>query len=882
VRAAQGETGIVETKDYRGEMVLAAYTHVPLMKWGFVAKRDLTEVYAPIRKMLRDMALIIFVAAVIIVFISLLLAGTISRPILVIREVVGRFAKGDLDARCPVTGSDEIAALGTSFNETAATLAGQITIRKGGADIFRTMSAAGQLDNFASDLIVRLIDISGSHLGAFYRRSENGQMFQQIASVGLNDDLALSFNAKELEGELGEALTTGNISRIRNIPPDTVFTFKTTAGTAIPREIITIPLVLNSKVEAVVSLATLDSYADTFIKILEQARIGMNAAYFNLVANAKIAVMADELRESNEETTALNEELQEQTEELQEQTEELQEQTVELQKQAVNLETQSQQVIEASRLKSEFLSNMSHELRTPLNSVLALSQLMLSRGVGNKPEDDIEQLQVIERNGQLLLKLINEILDLSKIEAGQMELAFSDIDPREIVERVISTMRPLANEKALKLEHTYTKVPRIHSDGERIGQILLNLLGNAVKFTEKGQIGFNISATTEIISFALTDTGIGISETDLPHIFEEFRQVDGSTTRKYGGTGLGLAICQKMAFHLGGDILVDSTLGEGSTFTLQLPLRCPVVPAGAEVSAGPLPEAKSKPGPRRRRHGKPLAEKPLVLMVEDNEIAVLQVRTALEEYGYRVNVAADGEMGLIAVNEEIPDAIILDLNMPGIDGFQVLEQLRSEVDTMDVPVLVLTAKELTVQERASLKRNNIYELIQKGNVDRDELVATVSNMIDRQAASETVPSKTAQVMRVMPSPSSDRSDTILVVEDNADNLLTIKAILDNMGCSYIVARDGEQAVTVARESRPGLILMDIQLPIMSGLESTRRIKADPKLNGTPIVALTARAMAGDREEILAAGCDDYLSKPLDTEKVKSIVRKWKGRKEKGS
>ncbi len=858
VRAAAGETGIVETEDYRGEMVLAAYAHIPMTGWGFVAKRDLAEVYAPIRAMRRDMALLVLLSLFLVLLVSFFLSGTIARPVVDIGAIVRRFGGGDLDARCPIEGSDEIAALGASFNETATTLALQIAVRQGGAEISETMATASHAEGFASDLLMKLIDLSGSHLGAFYLRSENGQLFEQIASVGLSDDAAQSFNAEGYEGYLGKALATGSISLIRDIPADTVFTFKTISGTAIPKEIISIPLATDHRIMGVVSLATLSSYSDAFRQILEQARFGMNTAFFNLLASAKAEIMAEELRASNDEMMAVNEELRDQAEELQ--------------AQAVELEAQRLQVVEANRLKSEFLANMSHELRTPLNSVMALSQLMLMHGIGTKPEEDAEHLRVIERNGQQLLDLINDILDLSKIEAGQVELVLVDFDPRELVERTLGTVRPLASQKGLKLEETFTDVPRMYSDEERVSQILLNLLGNAVKFTEKGRIGIDVSAAEGFVFFAVTDTGIGISEAGLPHIFEEFRQIDGSTTRKYEGTGLGLAICRKMVRHLGGEITVESALGEGSTFTLRLPERCLEALAKGDAPATPERTAEKSTGPRRRRPRGPLRAKPLVLVVEDNEVAALQVRTALEESGYSVTVAEEGAAGLSAIREEVPDAIILDLMMPGIDGFQVLEQLRSEAGTADVPVLVLTAKELTAEDRARLTRNNIHELIQKGNVDRDELLAHVADMLEQPP----LPTSNFPLQTSAPSPPSERSKTILIVEDNPDSLRVTMAILDTMGCHYITAEDGEQAVRTAKESRPGLILMDIQMPVMSGLEATRRIKADPELRGTPIVALTAKAMPGEREEVLAAGCDDYLTKPMEISALTSTVRKWLG------
>jgi len=540
VRAAAGETGIVETPDYRGEMVLAAYTHIPEMGWGFVAKRDLAEAYAPIHAMRRDMALLLGISALIVLIVAILLAKTISRPIIAVGETVRQVAEGDLTSRYTVTGIDEIAALGASFNAMADNLTSQMAVQRGGAEIAETMTTAGNMESFASSLIMKLVDITDSQLGAFYLRSEDGQSFKYVTSIGLAAEATPSFSADLHEGELGKTLATGKISFIRDIPQSTVFTFKMTAGVAIPREIVTIPFTVEGRTVAIASLATLGAYTENHSSILNQAQIGMDTAFANLMASDQTMRMSEELQANNEELTSLNEEL----------------------------ETQRKQVEGANRLKSDFLSNMSHELRTPLNSVMALSQLMISRGTGKDPAQEAEFLRVIERNGRQLLNLINDILDLSKIEAGGTEVKLGEVKPGAITEVALATVRPLIEEKGLTLTmHVADNVPAMQSDEDKVRQILLNLLSNAVKFTEAGEIGVSVSVEGDSVSFAVADNGIGISVEDQKHIFDEFRQVDGSTTRKHGGTGLGLAICRKLARLLGGDISVHSEPDNGSTFT---------------------------------------------------------------------------------------------------------------------------------------------------------------------------------------------------------------------------------------------------------------------------------------------------------------------------
>ena len=855
VKAAAGETGVIETLDYRGEMVLAAYTHIPRTGWGFVTKRDLEEIYTPIRAMVRDMVIILVISTLLVLGVAVLLSRTITSPILHMSETVQRVAEGEFDARYSETGSDEIGALGASFNEMADVLASQRRILQSGAEISEIMASAGNVDAFASGLLMKLLEVTDSQLGAFYLLSEDGRVFESLKSVALAAGSTPFFSADEYEGELGRVLATREITYIRDIPEDTTFTFKTTAGTVIPGEIVTIPLVVAGKVTAVVSLATLTTYSFNHCTILDQAQIGMNTALANALSGAQTAKLAEELRAGNEELATVNEELQTRGEELEQQAHELQMQRV--------------QVEGANSLKSEFLANMSHELRTPLNSVLSLTQLMLSRGTGKNIDEEAEFLGVIERNGRGLLSLINDILDLSKIEAGQTDIIPMDVNPAGVTEAALHTIRPLVDEKQLALSVNIAEdLPTMYTDEDKVHRILLNMLSNAVKFTDTGEISMAVALDGDCVSFTVTDTGLGISAEDQKHVFDEFRQVDGSTTRKYGGTGLGLAICQRLARLLGGDIEVDSEPGEGSTFTLKIPVRLP----GGLVDP---PTAERKPLTHPMAQLQPLrpGRTPLVLVVEDNEVAALQIRTALADSGYDVTVANDGSEALDVVAKSIPDGIVLDLMMPNVDGFTVLEEIRGTPETAGIPVLILTAKELTAEDRARLTQNNIQQLIQKGSVDRDELVAEVDRLLGRQA-----PSKAPEKSRGGgPIDLSDLSGkTILVVEDNPDNLLAITAMLSETGAEIVTAVDGQAGLEQTRKIRPDIVLLDIHLPIMSGMDVTRRIKGDDELKNIPVIAVTASVMKGDRDQLLAAGCDDFVSKPISLAELERILRKWLG------
>lgn len=997
--AAQGATGIIETTDYRDEEILAAYTHIPRTRWGFVAKQDLKEVYAPIGVMFWQILIILVISLVGVLLIALFIGRTISRPVLEMAEVAKKIQGGDLSARNRISGGDELASLARSTNLMAEALGSRMKVQTGVAGITETMVRAGEMADFAPGLLKSLIEATNSSLGSFHLRSEDGLRFEHRTSVGINPELLEPFDADLFEGEFGKALSTKEIAHIKDIPEDTRFKFKTFAGTAIPKAIITIPITVNENVMAMVSLGSLNGYSQESLEVLSQAWVGINTAFSNLLATEETRTLAKDLDTKNQELEAQTEELQAQTEELQQQSEELKEQNVEL-------EAQRRQVEEADRLKSEFLSNMSHELRTPLNSVMALSRVLIMQAKEKLTEEEMNYLEIIERNGKQLLALINDILDLSKIEAGRMDVTLKRFSIKSTIEMIVESLEPVAEEKGIEItQEIPDHLPRVENDESRIHQVLQNIIGNGVKFTEEGSVTVSASYDREHVTIQVKDTGIGISEKDLPHIFEEFRQVDGSSSRHYEGTGLGLTISQRAARILGGDITVESTPGKGSLFTVTLPIEWPggvstVEPVVMAPSHESRPERKTilvvddephvatmisdylsqmgyniltatsgkealrlaerhplfaitldvimpemdgwevlqrlKENPqttsipviivtakdltkeeRERLQGnvssilgksgmtssllleeikkilRSIEDHPeppgiidarkakRILMVEDNEAAVIQVRRALEEAGFQVDVARGGEEALDYLQKGVPDGIILDLMMPGVDGFDVLEKMRGTDATAGVPVLILTAKDLTPEDYRKLKANNIQQLIQKGDVDLDELLSKIKKMFKPGPGIRQEPlvkkgkneQQRGKKYAVPQRKVSGGRPKILVVEDNPDNMMTIKAVLKDQ-YEILEAVDGEEGLKKTLGELPDLVVLDMALPKMDGFTVVRKIKENKKAGHIPVIALTARAMKGDKEKIIEAGCDDYISKPVDPDGMLQKIREW--------
>ena len=359
-----------------------------------------------------------------------------------------------------------------------------------------------------------------------------------------------------------------------------------------------------------------------------------------------------------------------------------------------------------------------------------------------------------------------------------------------------------------------------------------------------------------MLLFSISDTGIGISEENKQIIFEEFRQADDSTSRRQGGTGLGLTIARRYAHLLGGEVGVESKLGAGSTFTVRLPLTATHGAVG--VPSRTRPRAKT-PTPNSRRGQR-------LLLIEDSEPAVIQMCDILRAEGYQVEVARNGKMALEMLEHIAPEAVILDLMMPEVDGFQVLGALRAVPKTATLPVLILTAKHVTKQELSFLEGNHIHQLIRKGDVDKERLLAAVAGMVEPDEPRKPSDRRVAPTRK----PRRPGKPVVLVVEDDPDNLRTAKALLED---NYVVvsAQDGQEGLEQARRHLPDVILMDLAMPVLDGFEALKALHRDETLKEIPVFAVTASAMTGDRESILAHGFDGYLSKPLDGEILKKTL-----------
>ena len=715
--AASGRNGVIEAEDYRGEEVLAAYTFLPRFGWGLVAKQDLSELTAPLQERTQSLLLGLAGALVIVLLLASLLAGKLTRPIGRIAVASNRMAAGSYEIRIGDQENTELQQMADSFNAMAAAIQHRLELSSRNRHVLTELVTAAGLKVFAERTATHVGQSVDALIAMFYSRSANGDVLLPSGGYGYATDEAPVFSTRKPDGQLGRAVAAGGLQFIR-LDQDTEFIFRTIAGTIVPTEFATLPLVIDGELRGAILLAKARPFSDLDRDLLESISLELHSAFHRVLDDEERARLATDLQESNQELESMTEELQQQSEELRLQN--------------IELGDQKTRLVEANRIKGEFLSNMSHELRTPLNAIMTLSRaLSLQAGERLTPEEH-EYLDIVRTNGKNLLLLINDLLDLSRLDAGTMRLHVTRFDITVLLQDIIQGVSPIAEEKGIDLEITVPDVPVIvQSDERNIRMIVQNIVANAVKFTEQGGVTVQAQEENDAIIIDVHDTGIGIPASQLPSIFDEFRQVDGTTSRQYEGTGLGLAIAAKAAALLNGRITAESQEGEGSHFRVILPAKLEDVPASL-----PHPPLQGHPrqGSPRPRPPRP-RERRRLLIVEDNETIILQLRGTLRDEGYEIRTINRGDEAIDAMRSWKPDVVLLDLMLPALDGFSVIEQMQGEDLLRRLPVIVLTAKDLTSDERFFLTRHGRMRVLQKGEIDEEELLISIYDIVEDAAAS---------------------------------------------------------------------------------------------------------------------------------------------------
>ncbi len=893
-----------------------------------------------------------------------------------------------------------------------------------------------RLEQLGASVLGYLANYLDAHAGAFYTRQ--GEEFRRTATYGVPSENETPERFKIGEGLLGQAAMENSTILINDVP-DGYLKIGSSLGQAKPRQLVISAASSDNTVNAVLEIGFIHPLDELGLDLLKQAAetIGVSVRSANYRSNLQEFLeetqrQAEELQAQSEELRVSNEELEEQSRalkesqsrleqqqaeleqtnsQLEEQTQQLESQRNDLARANLSVEAKAEELQRASRYKSDFLANMSHELRTPLNSSLILSKLLSDNPEGNLSPEQVRYAQTIQSSGNDLLSLINDILDLSKIEAGHMEVRPETIPLSRVSADLSRMFEPVGKQKNLPFVVTIQQgCPEfIETDRQRLEQVLKNLLSNAFKFTESGRVELIIGRESEgLLSFAVTDTGIGISEEHQRDIFEAFRQADGTISRKYGGTGLGLSISRELAKLLGGAIRLHSKTGEGSTFTLVLPETFGSH-AAIDTSYGhepvrradPVPEAAVKVAPYIRDDREQLSSTSrTILVVEDDETFSRILFDLAHEMGFQCLISNTAEDALVIARQYLPNAVILDVGLPDNSGLLVLDRLKQDTRTRHIPIHVVSASDYSqtayslgamgymlkpvkredivgalkqietrlgddkrrvlIVEDDDVQRESLMRLLGSANVET-VAVGTASECLDTlkestydcmvldlslpdasgytlletlsQQDTYSFPPVIVYTGRDLSSDEEQRlrrysksiiikgaksperlldevtlflhrvvselpaehqrmlqkahnrdaileGRRILVVEDDVRNVYALTNIFEPRGAIIQIARNGREALDALEKTKSGgaepidLVLMDVMMPEMDGMTATREIRKQQEWKKLPVIMLTAKAMKNDQERCLDAGANDYMAKPIDVEKLLSLVRVW--------
>jgi len=866
------------------------------------------------------------------------LSATLTTQVRAIAEVATAVTEGDLTRSIGVEASGEVAVLKDNINEMIRNLR-ETTQKTKEQDWLKTNLARftrmlqGQRDLLTVSRLIlsELAPLINAEYGAFYGlvnpdSSEPYLMFQAGYAYKPRKDLAREFRLGE--GLIGQCALDKRPILLTNVPPDYI-RITSGLGQASPLSILILPVLFEGEVRAVIELASFQELSPIHRDFLDQLTDSIGVVLNNIQANGRTESLlrqsqslANELQSQQDQLQRTNADLEEKANQLANQNAEVEQKRAEVEDAKNMLEEKAEQLAVTSRYKSEFLANMSHELRTPLNSLLILAQELAENPDGNLLPKQVEYATIIRSSGSDLLKLINDILDISKIESGTVALEISDFPVADIEPLLERTFRHVADvtKLAFTIELDPTLPTTIPTDPQRLQQILNNLLSNAFKFTEKGKVEFRAAPATKgwtsqtlsqaegVVALSVTDTGIGIPLDMQRSIFEAFSQGDGTTSRKFGGTGLGLSICRELVGLLGGEITLKSQPGKGSTFTVYLPAGTtpPLRRRAADASSNGAeehPSTPSTPEPalvgaatqapraertataarpasaksRRRRVDEIVIAEPVaagegkaLLVVEDDAIQRQHIVSLVAPLQAHVVSVATGEEAVAELKGHRFDVAVIDLGLPGMSGWDVIERIRSTKALRSTALVVYTARDLNREEELKLAkatRSVVVKEVRSAERLRDE----ISSLLTQPQAVE-VTSQSASNGGPEPALAGKK---VLVVDDDIRNIFALTAMLERQGMQVIAVDNGQDAVSVAREEDDiSIALVDVMMPEMDGFATMSHMRQLKKFKNQPIVALTAKAMKGDREKCIEAGASDYIAKPVNSAHLITMLRAW--------
>ncbi|MCP2060629.1 UNVERIFIED_ORG: HAMP domain-containing protein/CheY-like chemotaxis protein/signal transduction histidine kinase [Bradyrhizobium japonicum] len=963
-----------------------------------------------------------------------LLAANLTSQVRAIAEVATAVTKGDLTRSIQVDARGEVAELKDNINTMITNLrlttdvnTEQDWLKTNLAKFTNMLQGQRDLATVGRLLLTELSPLVNAHTGVIYQveNEENPQLLLLASYAG--DGIypyqrVLPFG----DGLIGQCALDRRPRVVADIPSDVV-PINSALFRVAPKNLVVLPVLFEGQVKAVIELASLTSFTTSQMTFLEQLTDSIGIVLNSIEATMQTEgllkqsqQLAGELQTQQRELQQTNDQLEQKAQQLAERNVEVERKNQEIEQARRALEEKATELALTSKYKSEFLANMSHELRTPLNSILILGQQLTDNPDGNLSAKQVEFARTIHGAGTDLLNLISDILDLSKIESGTVTVDAEEILTANLLETVGRPFRHEAENRNLsfKIDVDPNLARSIVTDSKRLQQVLKNLLSNAFKFTAEGEVRLKVggalggwgtdhpvlNSAPAVISFEVSDTGIGIPLEKQKLIFEAFQQADAGTSRKYGGTGLGLAISRELASLLGGEIHLRSAPGKGSSFTLYLPLKYsgptlapratpqqysqppalqPTAPEQRVIEQLPDDRLNLEPGdsilliveddphyarvlvdlardkgfkvlvaargaealelakqyqPRAvsldvflpdmlgwtvlsqlkhnpltrhipvqiitldedRQHAlargalsfvnKPTTTEGVsaaltqikeyarprrkrLLIVEDNEAEQLSIRELLHHDDIEI-VTTDTGAGALSTLREAPcDCVVLDLRLPDMSGFEVLDQIRHDEALSNIPVVVFTGRELSAEEDAEL-HTMARSIVVKG-VESPERLLDETALFLHRVITELPVEKQRMLEKLNSSDEDLIGKTALLVDDDARNIFALSSVLERRGMKVLTATTGREAVTLV-ESNPeiAIVLMDIMMPQMDGYQTIGVIRENPAFLRLPIIALTAKAMKGDREKCLEAGASDYLAKPVNTDQLLLAIRMW--------
>lgn len=696
VKAALESLKNIHNKDLESLNIMIEFANRKAIELFDSAKTQKMELF-------KNSTIILSIAVIVGFILSVQLLKKIKVPLNQIMTIANEYNKGNYLVRWNYDKNDEFGVLAESFNDMTSKLSVDLIVKEDSVEIAKILFNEKNIEGFSSELLKVLLIKTNGISGVIYLLDEKSECYYPLKSVGLLNENLKTFSAKNNEGEIGLVLLNKHITYINNIPSDTMFVFLGTVGQIFPKEIILIPVLNLNKVIGVISIALIEVADLRVKKLLENVYHFINARMNSVLLFEQNIKYTEELNKYNLELVDKSNVLSVQTQRLEEFNREL--------------EIQKQRLVKANQIKNTFLSNMTHELRTPLNSIISLSGLLFRKNKNNISEEEAEYLNIIERNGKHLLGIINDILELSRIEAGKEEANYSLTSIDELITNVYKTLLPIAKEKGLEIIYNNNSgLTEIITDIDKIKHVLQNVIGNAVKFTEKGIIEIIIEADSTKIFIKVKDTGIGIAEDQIQYIFDEFKQGDTNIAKKYGGTGLGLAIADKYSKVLNGGIEVNSKLGVGSEFMIWFPI-IQKLNAKGEISTPII-------------HINRLCEKKKIMIIEDSEIISAQIENMFGADNVQLIWANDSHKIYNIMELSKPNVIILDMTNKGIDGFAILSEIKKKDSKDKIPVVVLVSETMTDLEMENIHGNNICRIFKNKAFDSGGLFNLLKNILN--------------------------------------------------------------------------------------------------------------------------------------------------------